>query len=617
MEVLLKYLVFMISLFFLIMILFLAYLRGKRRGIKKSLYRITYISFCVLIAFILAPYVTEFILNMDLYKSGHAIEYQGMYFYRLIDFIEEVIVHSAILNDIYSFAPSLKNLLMDFPQTLFIPFVYVLVFLLSLCLLLPLYMYLSYKRKRRVLYVKSFYNKKQKVWAGVLSSVQTIFIISIVLTPVNGVIRIYSDSSKGIIKEDSNICNEIIYLDKYEAACLGIEGYNASVFSMIGKNPLNNYIYNSLSRIDYNNSSTSLNKEVVSIARAGLILNKTGLLNAIEVSNFDDVTKLNFNELSEEDIDVLVAAFEQSLYTQDVLYDVYEWAKAYLDLLIKVNVDDKFHSNYVYEDLVGELKIILRTINLIINTPGYLQAITKVYDVIYPFSLLSMKEQSVPETAMKFTFDLIYSIDVDAFYNIYVSLRNSKIYNDIIPQMLELLASRIGVRLSLSDDPRELDNLVFDAINATKIFQNHRYVTNNYSITLLHLFNDLTMDEVHYIAKVAEKISKNETMKYFFYDIANYGIASLRLKIRIPTEVLFEIKDYERELELAHLVIQIVYEYIRYGNINFDKALYAYETYKDTVLFKTAWDFAIELLPDAFLMWITGKDYKYVVGEYV
>jgi DNA gyrase subunit A len=45
---------------------------------------------------------------------------------------------------------------MDFPQVIFIPFTYVICFLLISLLLLPLYLYLSYKRKRRVLYDKLF-----------------------------------------------------------------------------------------------------------------------------------------------------------------------------------------------------------------------------------------------------------------------------------------------------------------------------------------------------------------------------------------------------------------------------------------------------------------------------
>ena len=50
-------------------------------------------------------------------------------------------------------------------------------------------------------------------------------------------------------------------------------------------------------------------------------------------------------ELTEEDIDVVVEAFEESLYTKDVVFEVYEWAKQYLDWLIRDLVDEKFNTS--------------------------------------------------------------------------------------------------------------------------------------------------------------------------------------------------------------------------------------------------------------------------------
>ena len=135
-----KSFIFIASFLIFSFFLFISYKIGKKEGIKKALYRITYRSICVIIAFILAPYVTELILNYDLYKGGHSIRYNGMHFYRIIDFIEEIIVHNEVLNDIYNLFPSLKNLLMDFPQVLFIPFGYILTFIIISLILLPLYL---------------------------------------------------------------------------------------------------------------------------------------------------------------------------------------------------------------------------------------------------------------------------------------------------------------------------------------------------------------------------------------------------------------------------------------------------------------------------------------------
>lgn len=611
MELYSKYLIFTISFLLLSLYVFINYKIGVRRGIKKSLYRVTYTSLCVIFAFILAPYVNEYILNYDLYAVGGAIRYNGLHFYRIIDFIEEVIVHNEVLNDIYNLFPSLKDLLMDFPQVLFIPFTYVIMFIVMNIIFLPLYLFLGYKRKRRVLYDKT-YSKKDRIWAGVINAVQSVFLVSIVLTPINGLMRIYKDAHSGLIDSDSNICKENQYLEKYAFACEIIEGYNASVLGLLGKSPINEYVYDSLTRIKYGDSDTSLNKEIVSVARAGVILNNTGLLNAISSEDFTDVTKLNFKGLTEEDIDIVVKAFEQSLYTREVLYDVYEWAKAYLDWLIKDFVDEDFSSNYAYEDIVGELKIILRTINYIIDNKGFLENVAKVYRIVDDYINLPPRKQT-GSAERKLFFDIVYAIDLDYLYSVFNLLKDSKIYKDFVPQILNHLLRNEGIASHLtSARTDELNQTIVYVIGLARIIQSHRYIYN-----VMQLLASLTMDDIHYIAIVVEYLNSSETLRTFLYDLANFGINEAQLKLEIPTEIIFEIKDWDRELELAALVLQIIYTQMSQGYIDYDKAWYALTHYNDTIAFETAFKYAIKLLPEVFTMWIAGKDYKYLVGEYV
>ena len=60
----LRCLIFSISLLVMALICFISYKLGKREGLKKSLYKITYRSLCVVFSFIVAPYLNEYILNM-------------------------------------------------------------------------------------------------------------------------------------------------------------------------------------------------------------------------------------------------------------------------------------------------------------------------------------------------------------------------------------------------------------------------------------------------------------------------------------------------------------------------------------------------------------------------
>ena len=79
--------IFVISAIVFALFIYFSYKIGKRRGLKKSLYLITYRCVCVIFAFIMAPYINEYILNFDLYEAGRAIKYNGLHFYRIIDFI--------------------------------------------------------------------------------------------------------------------------------------------------------------------------------------------------------------------------------------------------------------------------------------------------------------------------------------------------------------------------------------------------------------------------------------------------------------------------------------------------------------------------------------------------
>ncbi len=602
--------IFMISLVCLLLFLLLIYFRGKRRGIKKALYRVTYTFVCVIIAFIVSPYLNEYILNYDLYQGGHAIRYNGLHFYRIIDFIEEVIVHNEVLNDIYNFLPSLKKLLMDFPQVLFIPFTYLLTFILAKILLLPLYMFLSYKRKRRVLYEKT-YTSKGNVFAGILSVVHCIFLISIILTPVNGLSRIYKESSE-TLEDTTNLCEQNEYLVKYRSACLLIEGYNSSIFGLLNHDPASEYVYESLTRISYADNTSTLSSEVVSLVKAGVVLNKAGLLNAITVKEFSDVTKLNFYHLTEEDIDIVVEAFEQSLYTKEVVYDVYDWCKAYLDWLLQDITYDYVDLNYEYEDIIKELKIILNTINYIIHNETFLSNIAEIYTLIDEFVKLPHEKRTSSKRILRLFFDICYTLDIDSTIELYNHLKDSKVYNDVVPHMLDVLFESIDVDTGLNNNREEMHKAVIYALNIGKIVQNHKY---NYD--MLKLLAQLEKEELNYIGNVIKYLNESESMHDMLYDLTNLALDSLQLKLEIPSEIIKEVKNWDTEIELVQIIIQIIYTKINDGYIDFDLAWYAIDNYRDTVLFDRLVSYLIDILPEAFTAWITGKGLEYLVGKYV
>ena len=610
MELHTKYIVFTVSLLILCFILYLMFIIGKKQGIKKSLYKISYRAICIVFSFVTAPYINEYLVNYNLYDIGKSIKYNGLHFYRFIDFFEEIIVHNEVLNDIYNLIPSLKNLLMDFPQVLFIPFTYVIVFIITSILLFPIYLYVTRKKENEVLYDGPV-KKSPEIWAGILNCVQFIFVISVILTPINGLTRIYKESTNNLISDNSNICEETKYIDKYALACSIIEGYNSSALGLLGENPINKKLYNSLTRINYGDKNTNLNNEVVSIARAGVVLNKTGLLSAIEVESFEEVNNLNLHSLTSEDIDVVIEAFKQSLYTKDVMYELYDWSKSYLDWILVTLVGEEYEFNYEYDDVVEELEIILRTLNYILNKTEFLNNINEIYMIINRFIKDPITGTNIPADIRLF-FDVVYTLDLETLKDIFTHLKESRIYQDVVPQILENVLRPAGLRVSFSDNPEELNQGILHLFDIIDIIKNHAYVYD-----ILKLLNDLTKEELQQFANAIDYFNKSQTMPHFIHDVAILGVKAAQLKLDLPYEAIYKVKDWIRELELAQLVIQLVSTYIDYEYIDYDKAWYILKNYDNTVLFETAIKYAIELLPKVFIMWIAGKDYTYLVGEYL
>ena len=111
-----SFIVWCLSFLVFFLVLYISYKVSYRLGIKKALYRTTYILLSVIFAFVLTPTLNRKLFNYDLRQFDIILTYKGNEFYTLIDYIEEVIAHSKILNDIYAYVPSLKDLFMDFPE---------------------------------------------------------------------------------------------------------------------------------------------------------------------------------------------------------------------------------------------------------------------------------------------------------------------------------------------------------------------------------------------------------------------------------------------------------------------------------------------------------------------
>ena len=315
-----SFLIWIISFLVIVGILYISYKISYKFGIKKALYRTSYIMFSIISAFVLAPLINDELFNFDLSRVNITLYYKDGVFHTLIDYIEEVIVHNEFLNDMYKHFPSLKDLLMDFPQIVLVPVTYLMLFIVFVIVWMPLYLYLSYKRKRRVLYDRED-KKSHRIWAGVLGCFQAVFLISIILSPLNGISRIYKNATSDTLDGRSSLCDENEALKKYKVYCDVLDVYNSTAFATIGSNnSVSQLMFDSLTRISYDDGYTSFSKEAALIIKSGIVLNQSGLLTSVlESSDTIPVAAIVENNLSDEDIDIIVETLSESRYSEDLI----------------------------------------------------------------------------------------------------------------------------------------------------------------------------------------------------------------------------------------------------------------------------------------------------------
>ena len=273
-------------------------------------------------------------------------------------------------------------------------------------------------------------------------------------------------------------------------------------------------------------------------------------------------------------------------------------------------IEGDFKVEYGYEDIISELRIILRTANYVLNNEKFLTSIKNVYKVIDDYITNPVYYPNI-YSDVKMFFDVVYNLDIDSTMTVYNYLKDSRIYNDVVPRILEKLLKVQNIEFKYKD-MKEFERVVQYILGICKIIQGHSYIYD-----ILHLINDLTIEEVHYLAEFMNYLNENKKLAYLLKELIDWALVQVQMKIIIPTELIYQINDWDREFELVQLVIQVVYKYIITGEIDYGMSWYGLTHYNDTILFEKAFKYLIDMLPDIFVAWLAGKDYKYLVGEYV
>lgn len=564
--------IWILSFLVFALIMYISYKISYKLGIKKALYRTTYVLICVIFAFILAPLVNNFLMDFDLTKINLSLNYKSKSFTTIIDYIEEIIAHSSFLNDLYVYFPSLKDLFMDFPQIIFVPFTYVALFIAFLILFLPLYLYLSYRRKRRILYDRGD-KIHYRVWSGVLGCVQVIFIISVVLSPLNGIARIYKTSTSDTLSsKDSSLCDENKNLKKYEKYCNIISAYNSTIFATIGgKDSVSEYIFDSLTRISYEDSYTSFSDETAMIIKSGIVLNQSKLLDM--VLGGEDSIPLELvvnNTLSDNDIDIIVDTLNDSKYSEDLLIELEILVTNTLNSLMNVILGvDNFEMNYSFseEERINEIKVVLKAISSFGNTTLLNDLINVKNKVVY-FADEFPENRVGVKSVFEFLLDISNSINLDETEMFFEYLFESKIFNYLIPYALDKWLGFAGF-LFVPNEGDVLDAF-YSAMDLLRVVK--KYQSNN-PIELFNLLNDeeylLVVEVLDYMINSKECVNVVRRLIVLIFQ---------ELHINPYVDEIINVKNWNKEIPFIKKLMKILVKVESKEKIKFSEFLDVIDT---------------------------------------
>lgn len=556
-------LMWIVSFLIFLGVLILSYKVSYKLGIKKALYRTTYILLSIIFAFAITPVVTNQFFNMDLTKFDIVLRYKDKSFVTIIDYLEEVVVHSKFLNSLYAYFPSLKELFMDFPQLLFAPIVYVLLFVFFMILWLPLYLYLSYKRKRRILYDRED-NKAHRVWAGILGVVQTIFLFSIVLSPINGINRMYQNSIRNTLDDEyDSLCDGNEFLKEYEKYCQILEIYDSTIFASLGSNKsLSNYTFDSLTRISYNGGHTTLAKETSLIVKSGIVLNQSGLIDVMSQGvDTIPIPLLVSENFEEKDIDIIVDTLSNSKYSEGLLTEVEDLAyNTFNDLVNEVIMGEEVNLDIsmTREEAIEEIKIVLKVLPLLVTTT-LISDIERVKAKVEDFVYNVPDNRQDDMVVVSFFVDIFEEVDLDEIEILCEYLLESKIINNVLPYILNSAFGGIGFNF-IAGNVDVLEQ-VYNFLDLARLFKKYK------PIGFFEFILSLNEEELILVGDILNYMCSSDDS----IGVIRNLFASIFMEFDyVPITEILNITDWSREMYVLKDICEIVRGILREEEVNID-----------------------------------------------
>ena len=339
---------------------------GLIKGSYKVTRRLVYVFIYVILAMFLVGPITDMVLDMNINISGTV----GVRNF-IVDFVE----NNEAINDFLKYSPELKDLIVNNPEIITNPILFIVLIVVVLPLSFPIYWIyvLIWNLFAKLVFKRQKYQKdgegnilrnekgkklkverkKHRLIGGLVNGVKGAVIFSSVLMPVNFVNRIYNEAKEeASLKEGETLCGSIEFAKLNEDICKYIDIYNKTLFAkMSGENSLDKLISDKLTTVKADGEKVSLEKEMSNLAVTFVLINDSGIIDLF----INGGLNLDTLDLSVIDFDKVNAALDV-LFSSGLLSKVIESGVNYVmneilnDNLVDLLKDDDIISKISYEN---------------------------------------------------------------------------------------------------------------------------------------------------------------------------------------------------------------------------------------------------------------------------
>lgn len=301
----------------LVVMFLIFFLSGIIKGRYKVLRRFIYVALFVVLSWAFIMPITKGILDLNITIKG----VQGVR-----NFIIQFIENNETINKFLSYSQDLKNIVIEAPEIIVAPILFLALVVVVLPLSFPLYwIYLIiYNLIAKYVFNRKKYEtnengdirrnekgkkikvkrKKHRLVGGLIQGVQGVVLVCIIMMPVNFVNRLYNKAKKTAeLDEGETLCGSVDQLKENEEICKYLDLYGETIFAkMSGENSLDKKLTDHMTTTEIDGEKISLGDEASNIVVSLVLLNDSGLIKLLTSGNLSletlDLTTINFDKIS-------------------------------------------------------------------------------------------------------------------------------------------------------------------------------------------------------------------------------------------------------------------------------------------------------------------------------